>query len=75
MAYVTSIKLESETIGKKAAQECLQHLPQLVKYSKARVQHIGTVLYLEDKDGNSIGHVLREKGKVVLAAITEHLNK
>lgn len=66
-AMVKIIKLEAETFSEKCRNEIIGHIPHVVGWRKLNVPSSGDVFYLKNKNGNTIAHVYKDNGGMILS--------
>ena len=64
---VKIIKLEAKTFSKKCKNEIIGHIPYVVGWRKLNVPEMGEVFYLKNKHKNTIAHVYKDSGNMVLS--------
>ena len=60
------IELKAKTFSKKCKNEIKEHIPHIVGWEKLHVPKIGYVFYMKNKLGNTVAHVYKENGKMIL---------
>ena len=63
----TKHTLESKSLTSKITLVNIKNiLSSFVSYKKSRVQEVGQVLYIKDKEGKTIAHAYKEEGELIL---------
>ena len=63
---VKIIELKAKTFSKKCRNEIKKHTQDVVGWRKLNVPEVGNVFYLKNKNGNTVAHVYRDNGKMIL---------